>query len=60
LGLLEFDLQQQEVVVEKILGFVSKIAHKTILDMQEVGMTLELKAIWCTFTCGHDDKNHLE
>jgi len=28
--------------------------------MQEVGMTLELKAMWCAFTYGHDDKNHLE
>jgi hypothetical protein len=28
--------------------------------MQEVGMTSELKAMWCTFIDGHDDKNHLE
>jgi hypothetical protein len=39
---------------------MSKIAHKTISNMQEVGMTLELKAMWCAFTNGHDDKNHLK
>jgi hypothetical protein len=54
------DLIFSKPVVEKIFGFMSKIAHRKILNMQEVGMTLELKAMWCAFTDGHDDKNHLE
>jgi len=60
LGLVGFDLQQQEPIIEKFLGFMSKIVHRAISDMQEVGMTLELKAMWCTFIDGHDDKNYLE
>jgi hypothetical protein len=60
LGLLGFDLQHQEPIVEKIIGFMSKIAHKAISNMQEVGMTSELKAMWCAFIDGHDDKHHLE
>jgi hypothetical protein len=60
LGLLGFYLQQQGPIIEKILGFMSKIVHKAISDMQEVGMTSELKAMWCALTDGHDDKNHLE
>jgi hypothetical protein len=60
LGFLEFDIQQQEPVVEKVLGFMSKIVHRIISDMQEVGMTLELKAMWCVFTDGHDDRNNLK
>jgi hypothetical protein len=60
LGLLGFDFQQQDPIIEKILGFMSKIAHRAILNMQEVGMTSKLKVIWCAFIDGHDDRNHLE
>jgi hypothetical protein len=39
---------------------MSKIVHKTISNMQKMGMMWKLQVMWCASTIGHDDKTHLE
>ncbi len=39
---------------------LGQITHRAISNMQKVGMTSKLKAMWCTFTNDHDDRNNLE
>jgi hypothetical protein len=38
LGLLGFDIEQHNPIVEKIKEFMRKIAHRTILDLVSHGM----------------------
>jgi hypothetical protein len=44
LGLLGFDLQHQEPVVEKILGFMSKIVHKAISKHVRSGNDIRIES----------------
>jgi len=54
LGLLGFDLQLENPVVEKVQRFMSKIAHRTILDLFFLGMAKELEDMWCHTDVGCD------
>jgi hypothetical protein len=33
---------------------MSKIVHRTILDLYNIGMIKELENMWCNFDVGHD------
>jgi len=39
LGLLGFELELQNLVVEKIWGFTARIAHKTISNIRNLGLS---------------------
>jgi hypothetical protein len=56
LGLLRFESSLEIEVVEKIIGFFSKIVHTTIFDLKCQGMTKELEAIWYSPIVRLDDK----
>jgi hypothetical protein len=62
LGLLGFDLQLQNLIVENIQWFMSKIAHdhKIISNLYNLGITKELEDMWCNFDVGHDCKPILD
>jgi hypothetical protein len=62
LGLLGFDLQLQNLIVEKIQWFMSKIAHdhRVISNLYNLGITKELEDMWCNFDVGHDCKPILD
>jgi hypothetical protein len=47
LGLLGFELELQNLVVEKIWGFMARIAHRTILNMCNFGLSKQLEDMWC-------------
>jgi hypothetical protein len=46
LGLLGFESSLQTQVVEKIIGFLIRIAHGINFDLKCQGMTKELEAMW--------------
>jgi hypothetical protein len=54
LGLVGFDLQLQNLVVEKIQWFMFKIVHRAISDLFNLGITKELEDMSCNFDVGHD------
>ncbi len=56
LGLLRFESSLETEVVEKIIGLLSRIVHRTLFDLKCQGMTKELEAIWCSPTVRIDDK----
>lgn len=60
LGLLGYDLGVQNPVIEKIWAFMSKIAHRAISVMHNLGMTKELEDMWCSSIVSADDKPCLE
>ncbi len=39
---------------------MSKIAHRAISDLYNLGMTKELEDMWCNFDVGHDCKPILD
>jgi hypothetical protein len=43
LGLLGFELELQNLVIEKIQKFMARIAHKIILDMRSLGLNKQSK-----------------
>jgi hypothetical protein len=50
----------QNPVIEKIWAFMSKIAHRAISDIHNLGMTKELEDMWCSSIASADDKPRLE
>jgi hypothetical protein len=62
LGLLGFDLQLQNLIIEKIHWFMSKIAHdhRVISNLYNFAITKELEDIWYNFDVGHDCKQILD
>lgn len=60
LGLLGFDLGLQNPAIEKIWAFMSKVAHRAISDIHNLGMTKELEDMWCSSIASADNKPRLE
>ncbi len=59
LGLVGFESSLQTQVVEKIIGFLIKIAYGIIFDLKCQGMTKELEAMWSSFIVGTINKRLL-
>ncbi len=60
MGLLGFELELQNPVVEKIWGFMAKIVHRAILDMRSLGLNKQLESMWCSSSTGPGDRLALD
>jgi hypothetical protein len=56
LGLLGFELELQNPMVEKIWGLMAKIAHRAILDMHSLGVNKQLEYMWCSSSTRRGDR----
>ncbi len=60
LGLIGFDKKHHHLVIKKIKALISKICHRTITNIQLVGMQKELEDMWCNESTTNDERNLLK